>query len=69
MKTDDNILVAALRILVEDVYCEDGIATGTMAEAANRLEELIEENKNLKHYLDNANKCVDLAIDMLEKGV
>lgn len=40
MKTDTATLIAALRILARDIYCEDGVATATIAEAANRLEEL-----------------------------
>ena len=39
-KSDTKTLVAALRILAEEIYCEDGIATAAIAEAADRLEEL-----------------------------
>ena len=40
MKTDDQTLIEALRILVNDIYCEDGIATACIAEGANRIVEL-----------------------------
>ena len=33
-KTDINILIEAMRILSREIYCEDGIATAAIAEAA-----------------------------------
>ena len=36
----DKILIAALRILVEDIETVDGVANVCIDEAANRLEEL-----------------------------
>jgi len=47
MKTPDNVLIAALRILVDDISSEDGVANACIDEAANRLEELIAENVKL----------------------
>jgi hypothetical protein len=40
MKTDDQTLIAALRILARDIISSDGVANATIAEAAERLEEL-----------------------------
>lgn len=40
MKTDNKTLVAALRILVEEIDSPDGIPNAAIAEAANRIEEL-----------------------------
>jgi hypothetical protein len=39
-KTDDQTLIAALRILARDIISSDGVANATIAEAAERLEEL-----------------------------
>lgn len=39
MKTDTKTLIKALRILVEDIQSEDGVADACIAEAADRLEE------------------------------
>lgn len=41
MKTDNATLIAALRILANDIQSEDGIANACIAEAADRIEELI----------------------------
>lgn len=43
MKTDNATLIAALRILANDIQSEDGIANACIAEAADRIEELIAE--------------------------
>lgn len=55
-KTDDKILIAALRILVRDIQSNDGIANACIAEAANRLEELVEINS---HLLNGVTKCLN----------
>jgi len=39
-KTDTLILAAAMEKLSRDIYCEDGVATAAIAEAAERLVEL-----------------------------
>lgn len=39
-RTDTTTLVKALRILSEDIYCEDGVATAAIAEGADRIEEM-----------------------------
>ena len=40
MTSDTTTLIAVLRILARDIYCEDGAATAAIAEAADRLEEM-----------------------------
>jgi hypothetical protein len=47
MKTPDNVLIAALRILVDDISSEDGVTNACIAEAADRLEELVADNEKL----------------------
>lgn len=42
-RTPDATLIAALRILARDIKSGDGVANATVAEAAERLEELVEE--------------------------
>lgn len=39
MKTSDETLIKALRILALDIQCEDGAANACVAEAAARIEE------------------------------
>jgi hypothetical protein len=41
MRTDTQTLIDALRILVRDIESEDGVANACIAEAADRLQELI----------------------------
>ena len=40
MKTDDETLISALRILAAGIKTDDGVVNACIAEAANRLEEL-----------------------------
>jgi hypothetical protein len=47
MRTDTTILIKALRILSNDIQSEDGVANAAIAEAADRLEELLDMNKTL----------------------
>ncbi|MEY3205047.1 MAG: hypothetical protein RLZZ21_1378 [Planctomycetota bacterium] len=42
MKHTDT-LIAALRILSRDIYCEDGVATACIADAANHIERMRDE--------------------------
>jgi multimeric flavodoxin WrbA len=51
MDTDTPTLIKALRILVEDIQSDDGVANACIAEAADRLELLY--NENLKMYDKN----------------
>jgi len=49
VKTDTKTLIKALRILVEDIQSEDGVANACIAEAADMLEEL---NRELEEAVD-----------------
>lgn len=40
MRTDTKTLIEAMRILSRDIQSDDGVANATIAEAADRLEEL-----------------------------
>ena len=53
MTTDDTVLIGALRYLAADgIESEDGVANAAIAEAANRLEELLDQkNKAVNDYL------------------
>jgi hypothetical protein len=42
-RTDNDILISALRILADDIQSEDGVANACISEAADRIEELVEE--------------------------
>jgi hypothetical protein len=52
MKTSTPELIDALRILVGDIFCEDGIANLVIAEAADRLEELQTQLQEAQAYAD-----------------
>ena len=62
LKTPDNTLINALRILARDVESEDGVANAMLQEAAERFAELVLENQRptlpdnelLKQQLDYA---------------
>jgi hypothetical protein len=43
-KSDTKKIIEAMRILSREIYCEDGVATAAIAEAADRLEEISLEN-------------------------
>ncbi len=40
-KTNDKTLIEALRVLARDVQSDDRVANACLAEAADRLEELV----------------------------
>jgi hypothetical protein len=49
MKTDTKTLISALRILAKEIISEDGVANAAITEAADRLEEFLEEkSKGMK---------------------
>jgi regulator of replication initiation timing len=52
-----------MKILSHDIYCEDGVATAAIAEAADRLEEIAAENKKLKIQLQEANDYADRLVE------
>ena len=43
----DTAIVKALRILSREIYCEDGVATAVIAEAADVIERLSEAIRRL----------------------
>jgi hypothetical protein len=46
MNTQTEIIIKALRILVNDIQSPDGVPNACVAQAADRLEELQRANKN-----------------------
>lgn len=44
-KTDDATLIEAVRILARTITTDDGVIPACLAEAANRLETLVEERR------------------------
>ena len=64
-RTDINVLIESMKILSREIYCEDGIATAAIAEAADRLEEISLENSvilrnQLKLHKENEELKKDL---------
>jgi len=51
-KSDTKTIIRAMRILSREIYCEDGVATAAIAEAADRLEELEIQLKEAQDYAD-----------------
>ena len=51
-KTDTLTLAKAMRILAIQIHSDDGVANAAIHEAAERLEELHEENKRLKAVIE-----------------
>jgi hypothetical protein len=62
-KTNIKILIESMRILSREIYCEDGVATAAIAEAAERLDEL---NDQLADQSDLIRK-LKLDIEELEE--
>lgn len=58
-RTDTAILARAMRLLSHDIQSDDGVANAAVFEAAERLEELLRENhemrKALSWYAETAN--------------
>jgi hypothetical protein len=63
MKTQTDVLIAAMRILARDVESGDGVANAAIAEAADRLKEL---DAKLKQTHDDYQLIRSKAIDVLE---
>ena len=59
MKTDDYILIEALNILSKDIQSQDGVANACIAEAANRMKELLNEITILKCQLREKEMLLD----------
>ena len=56
MRTKTETLIAAMRILSHDIESNDGIANATIAEAADRIEELFSELIFQKRLAENTLK-------------
>ena len=52
MKTSTETLIAAMRILSQDIQSDDGVANAAIAEAAQRLEEQQERITQLEREND-----------------
>ncbi len=60
-RTDTETLAAAMRILSVDIQSGDGVANAAIAEAAERLMELHEENQALREaYADELWRIANL---------
>ena len=51
-RSETKVIIGALRILVNDIQSDDGVANTCIAEAAMRLEELQERIKQLEEQLE-----------------
>jgi len=58
-QTDTNTLVRALRILVCDIHCEDGVATSVIREAADRIEQFDSEYRKAVQVVRKTNEDRD----------
>jgi len=63
MRSSTETIIGAMKILLHDIYCEDGVATAAIAEAADRLEEIAAENKKLKTELQEAKDYADRLVE------
>ena len=63
MRSSTETIIEAMKILSHDIYCEDGVATAAIAEAADRLEEIAAENKKLKTELQEAKDYADKLVE------
>jgi len=52
MRTDTQTIITALRILAEDIQPDDGVASGAIAEAADRLRELHAACEAAIHHIE-----------------
>ena len=66
-KSDDETLIAALFILSIEIESEDGVANSAIREAAERMQELVDENKKLlNQYLE---KCSESHREKLMENI
>jgi len=63
MRSSTETIIGAMKILSHDIYCEDGVATAAIAEAADRLEEIAAETKKLKTELQEAKDYADRLVE------
>ena len=48
MKSSTETLIAALRVLANDIQSQDGVANAAISEAADRLQQLYDHNNLLR---------------------
>lgn len=65
MKSSNETLIGALKILSNEIYSEDGVASACIMEGASRIEELVKENidltckvRELEMHLDNLRAAI-----------
>lgn len=51
-KSPDSTIITALRIIARDLDSEDGVPNLALLEAANRVQELVAENKLLHDRIE-----------------
>lgn len=51
-RSSTETLIAALRVLARDIQSDDGVANAAIAEAADRLEELANDNSRMAEDLE-----------------
>jgi len=56
--SSSSLVVSALRVLANDIECEDGIANACVEEAADRIEELVEERDMLRNAISGIRDAV-----------
>ena len=66
-RTPDAKLIEAVRILARRINTEDGVIPACLAEAATRLEELVEERRSISTLLQKVESLED-EIDRLREG-
>ena len=67
-KTDDAILIAAVRILASTIQSDDGVIPACLAEVATRLEELVEERSLVIVHLERQKANLDRIWALLPPG-
>ena len=67
-KTDDATLIEAVRILSRTIQTEDGVIPACLAEAAARLETLVEERKLVIVHLERMRDNLDRIWALLPPG-
>jgi predicted transcriptional regulator len=66
MRSSTKTIIEALRILANEIQSEDGVVNATIAEAANRLDEM-HISESMKEYLDSERATQDALLKRLEE--
>jgi len=61
MKSSNEVLISALKTLSKDIYCEYGVATACILEAADRIQELAKEKQELSCKVRELEMQIDTA--------